>query len=71
MKELKKDLNVKINKHEEKLKAHKESEAILQLEKKELLDKLEMLDSKILSTVKGIEYHTGKLKAYQKVSDMI
>lgn len=71
MKDLNKTLSEKVVKHEEKLKAHKESEIILELERKELQDKLERVEGKILSTVKNIEYHTAKLKTYKKVQDLI
>lgn len=70
MRDLNKTLSEKVTKHEEKLKAHKESEAILELERKALEEKLERVESKILSTVKNIEYHTAKVKTYKKVQDL-
>lgn len=70
MKDLKQMLSEKVAKHEEKLKAHKESEVILELERKELQEKLESVEAKILSTVKNIEYHTAKVKTYKKVHEL-
>lgn len=61
------ELEKRIQKHDEKIKAHMESKSILQKEKEELLKKIESVDAKILSTEKNLEYHTGKKKAYEKV----
>lgn len=75
MKELIASLEEKIEKHESKLKAHVESEAILQTEQDTIEDKncekYERLGEKLLSTIKNIEYHTATSKSYQKVIAML
>lgn len=75
MEVLVKKLEEKVKKHKEKLKAHKESEEILRAEYENLKEnndeKQERVGDKLLSTVKNIEYHTGKYKAYNKAVAMI
>lgn len=60
----------KIQKHEEKLKAHKDSEYILNARYKELSEKDDpksnLILEKLNSTIKNIEYHKGAYKAYNK-----
>lgn len=71
MNELIETFKDKLEKHEGKLKAHKESEIILKAEYDELKnnksDKQERVGEKLLSTIKNIEYHTAKYKTYKKV----
>lgn len=76
MKALAAELQKKVQKHEEKLKAHHESKAILiseceYLKEKNDLEKLDRTGEKLLSTLKNIEYHNGKKSAYEKVLAMI
>lgn len=71
MNDLIKSLEEKVDKHEEKLRAHKESKVILQREQDSLVDKNcekhERMGDKLLSTIKNIEYHTATSKTYKKV----
>lgn len=71
LKEVQSTIKGKVEKHKEKIKLHEESKKILELHRAEVKQKLENLDSKILSSTKNIEYHTGKMKAYESVSSML
>lgn len=68
-------LKGKLEKHDGKLKAHLESERILESEygehKKNKSEKQERVGEKLLSTVKNIEYHTAKVKTYKSVIEML
>lgn len=65
----------KVDKHERKLKAHKEAEAILKANYEELkekdFEKAKRVGEKLLSTIKSVEYHTAKYKAYKKVVEAL
>ena len=65
----------KIDKHEGKLKAHKETEAILRADYEDLkerdFEKSKRVGEKLLSTIKNIEYHTAKYKTYKKVVEAL
>lgn len=75
MNDVVKVLKGKLEKHEGKLKAHLESERILEKEyeerKKNGSDKEERVGKKLLSTIKNIEYHTAKVKTYKSVIAML
>lgn len=75
MKELIETLKQKVEKHEAKLGAHKETEVILSSEYKYQKDinpeKAELIYGKLVSTLKNIEYHTASAKTYQKVIALI
>ena len=64
-------INGKVEKHKEKLRLHEDSKRILEIQRAEMKQKLENIDSKILSSTKNIEYHTGKMKAYESISSML
>lgn len=64
-------LNEKVEKHKEKRTQHEESRKILEIQREELKRKLESIDSKILSSTNNVEYHTGKMKAYEAISSML
>lgn len=65
----------KIDKHEGKLKAHKETEAILRANyedfKERDFEKSKRVGEKLLSTIKSVEYHTAKYKTYKKVVEAL
>lgn len=73
--DLLKVLESKVAKHEEKLKAQKESEPTLRTMYDSLKEtnpeKAESYHEKIVSTLKHIEYHTASAKTYNKVINMI
>ena len=64
-------INGKVEKHKEKLRLHEDSKKILEIQRAEMKQKLENIDSKILSSTKNIEYHTGKMKEYEYITDML
>lgn len=65
----------KVDKHEGKLKAHKEAEAILRANYEDLKErdpeKSKRVGEKLLSTIKSVEYHTAKYKTYKKVIEAL
>lgn len=71
MKDVVKVLKEKVEKHESKLKAHKETEVILEAEYKDQKDKdaekASFIQAKLFSTIKNIEYHKATAKTYKKV----
>ena len=61
----------KVEKHKEKLIQHEDAKKVLEIQREEMKQKLESIDSKILSSTKNIEYHTGKMKAYEGIASML
>ena len=68
---LKVKLEDKVKKHKEKLQAHKDSKLILDQNLAKAKEEYEYALEKVASTERNIEYHTGKLKAYQEAARLL